>query len=215
MKTKKYKKNKKKITTFDMEYIIKKMKKKTLKNKNLIISYYNKNIPYVDTDIIQSIPDNAYLLCVRYGIKPFDIQIGITGTALVSEDYKSTIIRELKEETGLSITKKKLNSIIKNNPSVYKKINVGKKKWKWISLCSDDLKASKSSLKRSYKKDNKNKKVGVLIWSKTKKDLEEKIKKSFKNGGLNLLLDDNIGSLLIVPKTTVLEWLKKLKNIHR
>ena len=210
MKTKKNRKNKKQITTFDMKYVIKKMKKKTLKNKNLVISYYNKNIPYLDTDIIESIPDDAYLLCIRYGIKPFDIQIGITGTSLISEDYKSTIIRELKQETGLSITKKKLNSIIKNNPSVYKKINVDKKKWKWITLCSDDLQPSKSSLKIKDKKYNKNKKVGVIIWSKTKKDLEEKIKKSFKNGGLNLLLHDNIGSLIIVPKSIVLKWLHKL-----
>ena len=50
--------------------------------------------------------ENVYIVCPRYWVpNPADAQFVITGSSKGSEDIKTTLQREVFEETGLNITK--------------------------------------------------------------------------------------------------------------
>ena len=179
------------------------------------------NIPNFRTEIWKKIPSNAYVICVQYYKdrldNPADVQIGITGTCKKGKTYRYSneawddcMGREVKEEIGMNLT----------NPTKrvqYKKM-VGSKRgvlqvWNWDSVNFDmlnKLKAVREPVNKDLREDNKNLKVGIIIWTKNPDRFMSELKIAYKNGGLNRVLDDDIISILCVPKRYIINNIKRV-----
>jgi hypothetical protein len=163
--------------------------------------------------LLENIPDNAWVVGVRYNIDLKDIQIGITGTPkkVVSgsalkaqvENVEQALHRELLEEIGLKWNGnyESQNTSIKND----KKYNVS-------LINAANLNIPDSATKKDKRSDfNRNHpefyKVLSVVYTTDPLDFIRKIKQSFRNGGTNQLQDDKIDTIVLLPK-------KLLKQIY-
>ena len=168
--------------SFDYDYSDRTITKENVLLTPLSLSTYNKNLPNIRHGIWTSIPDDAHILCVQYGVGRKDIQIGITGTALKKEKtFTETMIREIKEETGLEM-KNPLQLVMSDNTVGFNKT------WKWTVLDISDMKALETAPESESKsQDNWKRKIGAIIYTTDINHFEDMIRQSARNGGLALL----------------------------
>ena len=158
------------------------------------ISKYNKVIPFF---LWKKIPENSWIICLRYGSGSYNIQVGITGTCWKHEPPELSLTREIQEETGLVITQE---------PDFLAETIKGNKKWLW-GVCNTNTCRSAYGIQTFFSGiDEKDRKVGAILYSTDKDSTLKKIINSSKNGGLYFLQNDNIIEILLVPKSLAMKW---------
>jgi hypothetical protein len=170
----------------------------------------------LDTEdrLLENIPDNAWVVGVRYNINLKDIQIGITGTPKEvtgkrsafqqqGEDPEDALRRELLEEIGLKW----------NGDLIAQNLSYKRGKYFNVSLINA---ANLNIPDRPTKKDRRRDfsrghpefyKVLSVVYTTDPPDFIRKIKQSAKNGGTNQWQDDDIDSIVLLP-------IKLLKKIY-
>ena len=118
--------------------------------------------------------------------------------------------REVKEEIGMNLqnprTSFRHTKIVGNRrgtPQI----------WHWDSVNFDNvnkLTAVKTPVNKDLREDNKKLKIGVIIWTNNPDKFMRELEKSYQNGGLNNVLDDDIISILCVPKMYIMNNLRRV-----
>ena len=169
----------------------------------------------LDTEgrLLENIPDNAWVVGVRYNINLKDIQIGITGTpkevgggsALRRkvESIEKALHRELLEEIGLNWN----GDLIAQNRS-YK---MGKT-YNVSLINAANLNIPDRPTRKDRRRDFPGSRPGYykilsVVYTTDPLDFIRKIKESAKNGGTNQMQDDDIDSIVLLP-------IKLLKKIY-
>ena len=152
-------------------------------------SICSSTIPYSFWD---TIPDEAYILCVQYSKSPFDIQIGITGNFKPGEESADAVVREIEEELGLSPDGERQLE--------YEEFPTRKKRWIWCLGDSSLFVAAENVPLVDSADDNTNRKLGVLLWTTNPDDLLNVLNTSATQGGLDQLARDDIQAIVLVPK---------------
>ena len=178
------------------------------------------NIPNFRSKVWTRIPNDAFVICVQYRDKrnkPADIQIGITGTCKKGitsrhnfESWDNCMKREVKEEIGMNLqnprTSFRHTKIVgnsKGNPQI----------WHWDSVNFDNvnkLTAVNTPVNKDLREDNKKLKIGVIVWTKNPDKFMRELEISYGSGGLNRVLDDDIISILCVPKRYIINNLRRV-----
>ena len=162
-------------------------------------SKYNKMIPFF---LWKKIPENSWIICLRYGSGSYNIQVGITGTCWKHEPPELSLTREIQEETGLVITQE---------PDFLAETIKGNKKWLW-GVCNTNKCRSSYGIQTFFSGvDEKDRKVGAILYSTNKDMTLNKIINSSKEGGLYFLQSDNIIEILLVPKSLAMKWTLPIK----
>ena len=174
-----------------------------ISSDKLNVSSYSSIIPFF---LWKKIPDKSWIVCPRYGAGGYDVQVGVTGTCWEEEPPELALSREIQEETGLVLVKE---------PDFLAETAKGNQKWLW-AVCNTNKTASALGI-QSMKNgpDNRQSKIGALVYTTRKKSLENMIINSAKWGGLFFLPRDRIIELLIVPKHIAKGWTLPLSKNKR
>lgn len=152
--------------------------------KNNIIRF-SSFLPIHMKELIKNMNDDEWVFGVQYKEKK-DIQIGITGSSNLKENWKRTITRELAEELKLYP-----NYDMIEDEHEYK---YRKKHW---FCCKLNVNNSIPSINQTFKQDNEirdwKKKVGVLVYGKF-----EKLFEIINNNYSSYIPNDNISHIVIV-----------------
>jgi ADP-ribose pyrophosphatase YjhB (NUDIX family) len=163
-----------------------------ISSSTMTMSTYNSVIPYL---LWERVPENSWIVCPRYGKKPYDIQLAITGTCWYNELTEKALTREIQEESGLVLT---------SAPDLLYQTTRGPKNWLWGICNADNCRASRGVQNFTPGgKDDRSRKVGAIVYSTRHGDLVNMIRNAAANGGLSLLPHDNIIELLLIPRDMV------------
>jgi hypothetical protein len=170
-----------------------------VKIKELNWMSHSKNIPI---QLWNFLPNDSYIICPRNSKPPYEVQVGITGTAWKGEAHKKAISREIQEECGLVMTRNPRqileleHRLTKNRAgSNYTYI----KNWLWCVVGTRFCRPAKGIASKKKGTDNKNCKIGALLYETNPVALVKKLVASSKNGGFTQLVDDNLFEILLVP----------------
>ena len=171
-----------------------------VKLKELNWTSYSKHIPI---QLWNFIPKDSYIICPRYSKPPYDVQVGITGTAWKGEPHKKAISREIQEECGLVMTRNP-RQILELEHRLSKKNRAGNnytyiKNWLWCVVGTRFCRPAKGIASKKKEIDNKKCKIGALLYETNPGALVKKLVTSSKNGGFSQLVDDNLFEILLVP----------------
>ena len=131
----------------------------------MTMSTYNSVIPYL---LWERVPENSWIVCPRYGKKPYDIQLAITGTCWYKELAEKALTREIQEESGLVLT---------SAPDLLYQTTRGPKNWLWGICNAENCRASRGVHNFTPGgRDDRMRKVGAIMYSTRHWDLVNMIR---------------------------------------
>jgi hypothetical protein len=164
------------------------------------VAYEDENIklsnfmPESLKEIIETIPDDHYILGVQYDVKN-DIQVGITGTSHIKENWKRTVTREMAEELKLYPKFEEIED---------SKITSDEKKT-WF-CCKINVDKTLPSLNQTFKqeipKKNCRKKIGVVVYGEF-----EKLYELLENNYEKYIPNDNITHIVMIKVELVKKYI--------
>lgn len=169
-------------------------------------SLMNKTIEHVNTakissflpsylqELIDTIPDDNYILGVQYSEKN-DVQVGITGTSNIRENWKRTLTRELGEEVKLYPKFLMLESL-----KVYKE---NRRHWFCCKLNVDN---TEKSIKQDFYIENHirdwKRKIGILVYGEY-----DKLMNILETNYKEYIDNDNISHIVIINAGVIKKYM--------
>ena len=154
-------------------------------------------------ELIQTINDEDYILGVQY-LEKNDIQVGITGTSNIRENWKRTLTRELAEEVKLY---PKFNMI--ESPKEYKE---NRRNW---FCCKLNIDNTEKSIRQDFYKEcdvrDWKRKIGILVYGSYDKLLNllnTNYKEYIDNDNISHIVIINVGFIKQHLDTFKEQWLK-------